>query len=272
VEQFAARASSVAHLPVRDPEGPSEVHATAVIHPTAVLGAGTQIGPHCVIEAGVRIGAGTVLYAGCFVGPGCQVGESCVLFPRVTLYEWTELGNRVRIHSGAVLGSDGFGYAPDRQGGRVVGHRKIHHLGRVQVGDDVEIGANSCVDRGTLSDTVIGANAKVDNLVHIGHNARLDEGAVICGGTCLAGNASVGKYAYVGGLTGISNNVHVGDGAIVGAVSFVSRDVAPGSTAAGNPQREVRDHLRAHALLGRLIEGRVRERPSARSEENPGLL
>jgi UDP-3-O-[3-hydroxymyristoyl] glucosamine N-acyltransferase len=260
-EKFAGALSTVAHPPGAS-RGDSRIHASAVIHASAKIAAGVQVGAHCVIEAEARIGAGSVLYPGCYVGPSCSLGEDCVLFPGVTLYEWTELGKRVRIHAGAVLGSDGFGYAPVKapgaEGGKpgVVGHQKIYHLGRVVVGDDVEIGANSCVDRSTFGETRIDRNSKLDNLVHLGHNARLEEGAIVCGGTCLAGNASVGKYAYVGGLTGVANQVHVGDGASVGALTLVTKDVPPGSTAVGNPQREYREHFKAHATLSRLVKSR----------------
>jgi UDP-3-O-[3-hydroxymyristoyl] glucosamine N-acyltransferase len=175
------------------------------------------------------------------------------------LYEATQLGNRVRIHSGSVLGSDGFGYAPKIDQGQVSGHQKIYHLGRVVLEDEVEVGANSCVDRGTFGETRIGKFSKLDNLVHIGHNAKLDEGVIVCGGTCLAGNASVGKYAYIGGLTGIGNHVHVGDRAKVGALSMVTKDVVSGSTVVGNPQRESKEHFRAHALLSRLLAERRRK-------------
>jgi UDP-3-O-[3-hydroxymyristoyl] glucosamine N-acyltransferase LpxD len=254
-ELFAKKLSTVAHAPASDQASlPSpEIHPTAVVAPSAQLGAGVKIGPYCVIEDHVKIGANSVLYAGCYVGPSCVIGESSVLFPRVILYEWTEVGSRVRIHAGSVLGSDGFGYAPQVEEGQVRGHQKIYHLGRVVLENDVEIGANSCVDRGTFGETRIGKYSKLDNLVHVGHNSRLDEGAVICGGTCLAGNASVGKYAYVGGLTGIGNHVHVGDRAQVGALTMVTKDVAPGETVVGNPQRNSKEHFRAHALLSKLL-------------------
>lgn len=258
-EKIAAKISTVSHVPERDLKSLAseiEVHASAIVHPSAILERGVQVGPYCVIEKGAKVGARSILYPGCYLGPSVVVGEDCVLFPRVSLYEWTEIGNRVRLHAGSVLGSDGFGYAPKREGRRVLGHQKIYHLGRVVVGDDVEIGANSCVDRGTFGETRIEKSAKLDNLVHIGHNAHLDEGAVICGGTCLAGRASVGRFAYIGGLTGITNDVHVGDGAQVGAVSLVTKDVPPGSTAVGNPQREYKEHFRAHAMLNRMVSKR----------------
>jgi UDP-3-O-[3-hydroxymyristoyl] glucosamine N-acyltransferase len=252
-EKFAPFLTSVAHV---QPAEITEIHPSALIDPTAELGPGIRVGANCVVEAGVRIGAGTVLYPGCYIGPKAVIGENCVLFPRVTLYELTEVGSRVRIHAGATIGADGFGYAPTLEGKSVIGHRKIYHLGRVIIGDDVEIGANSTVDRGTFGPTRIERNAKLDNLVHLGHNSRVAEGAIICGGTCLAGNASVGKFAYIGGLTGIVNHVHVGDGAKVAALTLVSKDVPPGGTAVGNPQRDQKEHFKAHAKLNRLVAGR----------------
>jgi UDP-3-O-[3-hydroxymyristoyl] glucosamine N-acyltransferase len=264
-EKFADTLSSVAHVPPPTTKDASvrkvlrqktEIHPSVIVHPSVEMGEGVQIGAHCVVEEGVRIGAGTILYPGCFVGPKCVLGEYVVLFPRVTLYEWTELGDRVRIHAGSVLGADGFGYAPIVEGQNVRGHQKIYHVGRVVVGHDAEVGANTCIDRGTFGDTVVGPYAKVDNLVQMGHNSRLDEGAIICGGVCIAGNASVGKFAYVAGVTGIANHVHVGDGAKVGACSLVSKDVAPGSAVLGNPQRDYSQHFRAHALLNKLLADR----------------
>ncbi len=258
-EKFAQHLSSVAHLPVGVPtaEGvatlPAQIHPTAVIDPSAVLGEGVQIGPHCVIEKGTHIGRRVVLYPGCFVGPHCNVGADTVLFPRVTVYEGTQIGDRVRIHAGAVIGSDGFGYAPQRVGNGKVIHQKIYHLGHVILGDDVEVGANSTIDRATFGQTRIGQGSKLDNLVHIGHNAVVGEGTIICGGSCLAGNAVLGNNVTVGGLSGIANQAHVKDGASVGALTLVTKDVEKGGTAVGNPQREYREHFKAHALLSRLL-------------------
>ncbi len=258
-EKFAQRLSTVAHVPQRSIASDSAealgtpIHPSAVVDPSVVLGEGVQIGAHCVIEKGARVGARTVIYAGCFVGPNCTLGDDSVLFPRVTLYEGCTVGSRVRLHAGVVLGSDGFGYAPRRMGGVMLEHQKIYHLGQVVIEDDVEIGANSCIDRATFGQTRVGRGAKLDNLVHVGHNATVGEGAIICGGTCLAGNAILGKFVTVGGLTGVTNHVHVKDGASVGALSLVTKDVEAGGTAVGNPQREYREHFKAHALLSRLL-------------------
>jgi UDP-3-O-[3-hydroxymyristoyl] glucosamine N-acyltransferase len=212
-----------------------------------------------VVDEGSKIGDGSVLYPGVVIGPRVTVGEDSVFFPGVVIYENCEIGNRVRIHGNSVIGADGFGYAPKKSAQGMEGHQKIYHLGRVVVGDDVEIGASSTVDRSTLGDTVIEKHAKIDNQVQIGHNAHVGEGAIICGGSALAGRARLGRYAVVGGLTGVTNAVTVGDGASVAALSLVTRDVAPGSTAVGNPQREYAEHFRAHAALNRLVSERGRE-------------
>lgn len=269
-KQFAKNLSTVSHVPQgggRDTKRvtKTEIHPTALISPLAEIGAGVRVGAYCVVDEGTRIGAGSVLYPHCSIGPGVSLGEECVLFSNVSIYEKTQIGNRVRIHAGSVIGSDGFGYAPIRSrnpAGQtiVIGHEKIYHLGHVVIGDDVEIGANSCVDRGTIGETRIEKNAKLDNLVQIAHNAKVDEGGIVCGGTCLAGGSSVGKYAYVGGLTGVANQVHIGDGAQVSALALVTKDVPPGGTAVGSPQREYREHFKAHALLSRLLEERSGKR------------
>jgi UDP-3-O-[3-hydroxymyristoyl] glucosamine N-acyltransferase len=254
-EKFAAKLSTVTHeaaevaAEAAESGGKPQIHPTAVVHPTAEVGSGVKIGAHAVVEEGSKLGSGTVIYPGCYVGPGCVLGEQCVLFPNVVLYEWTQLGNRVRIHSNSTLGSDGFGYAP-----RPGGHQKIYHLGRVVVGDDVEIGANTSIDRGTIADTRIGKMAKIDNQVQVGHNATVDDGAILCGSIAVAGNASVGKFVYVGGLTGITNHVHVGDGAKVGAMSLLTKDVAPGEIVAGSPQRTHKEHFKVHAWLSRMAQ------------------
>lgn len=253
-EKFGPSLTSNAHVPGQ--RGDGQVHPTAVLDPSAKIGSSVQISAHVVVEAGARIGDGVVLYPGVTIGRESAVGDDSVLFPRVTVYERCVIGKRARIHAGAVIGSDGFGFAPRFKDKMPVGHQKIYHLGRVVIGDDVEIGANTCIDRGTFGDTTLKNQVKLDNQVHIGHNAQLDEGAVVCGGTALAGSASLGKFAYIGGLTGITNKVHVGDGAKVGAVSLVSKDVPPGKAVVGNPAREYAEHFRAHAALNKLAGSR----------------
>jgi UDP-3-O-[3-hydroxymyristoyl] glucosamine N-acyltransferase LpxD len=264
LERIAADQSSVVHsLDSKNPHSPPSmgpiVHPSAVVSPGAKLGVDVRIGPQCTIEEGASIGDGTVLYAGCYLGVGAAVGKACVLFPRVTLYEWTVVGDRVRIHAGAVLGADGFGYAPlQNASGEPTGHKKISHLGRVVIGDDVEIGANTCIDRGTLGDTRIEHQVKIDDLVMIGHNCWIEEGAILCGKAGLAGRARVGKYAMIGGAAGLSNDVYVGDRARVGGHCLVSKDVPSGATVVGNPQREHKEHFRVQAMLNRMMATRKR--------------
>jgi len=236
-------------------EGPAEpaIHTSAVVHASAKLGQDVKVGPLCVVEAGAEIGDRTILHPGCVIGAGVRIGAESEIFPNVSIYSGSVIGTHVRIHSGTVIGSDGFGYAPIREGGVVVGHEKIHHLGGVKIGDHVEIGANSCVDRGTLGDTVIEDHVKADNLVQIAHNAIAREGSILCGCSGLAGGSVLGRFAYLGGQACVVNKAIVGDGAMVGAASLITKDVAPGESVAGSPQRPLKEHLRANAYLNRMI-------------------
>jgi UDP-3-O-[3-hydroxymyristoyl] glucosamine N-acyltransferase len=231
----------------------TQIHPTAIIHPSAQIGKSVWIGPRVVVEEGARVGQNSTIQAGCYIGKHSKMGENCTLYANVVIYENVTIGNRIRIHAGAVVGSDGFGYAPIRKDGNVVGHQKIYHLGTVVIGDDVELGANACVDRGTFGETRIDNHAKLDNMCHVGHNAHVEEGAIMCGGVFLAGNARIGKYAYIGGLTGVTNKVYIGDRAQVGAGSMMTKNVPADGTGVGNPQREYREHFRAHALLNKLV-------------------
>ena len=256
-----ARGQAWAHADPNPGAKASQIACTSIVDPGVVLGEGVQVRDHCVLEAGVKLGARSVLYPGVVLGEGVTVGEDCVLYPHVVLYPRVRLGNRVRIHAGCVLGGDGFGYAPVRflpsrgetRRARVEAHQKIFHSGAVVVGDDVEIGALTTVDRGTLDDTVIGDSVKIDNHVIVGHNVHVGEGAILCGGVGLAGSARVGALAYLGGFAGVGNRVHVGERAQVGGMTLVSKDVPPGETVLGNPQRSKREHWRVQALLNRLL-------------------
>ncbi len=236
----------------------SLVHPSALVDPSARVARSVQIGPNCVVEADAEIGERTILHSGCVVGRGVKIGSDCEIFPHVTLYPGTRVGSFCRIHSSTVIGSDGFGYAPIRadspRGPQVVGHEKIHHLGGVSIGSHVEIGANSCVDRGTLGDTVIEDHVKADNLVQIAHNAVAREGAILCGCSGLAGGSVLGRFAYLGGQACVVNKATVGDGAMVGAGSLITKDVPAGASVAGMPQRPLREHLKVNAYLNRLID------------------
>lgn len=206
------------------------VHELAAVAETATLGEGVfadahaRIGDDCVIGDRVRI------YAGAYVGPGCTVGAETVLHPNVVLREQTVVGARCILHAGAVLGSDGFGFAPI--GGRWM---KIPQVGTVHVGDDVEIGSNTAIDRATFGATRIGNGTKIDNLVQIGHNVRIGEHCVIAGKTGIAGSALIGNHVRIGAGAGINGHIEIGDGATVGANAGVAKSVAPGATVSGFP-------------------------------------
>jgi UDP-3-O-[3-hydroxymyristoyl] glucosamine N-acyltransferase len=230
------------------------IHPTAVVHPSAKVAATASVGPHCVIERDAEIGEHTRIMAGAFIGVGSRVGSDSLLFPKVTIYHGCRIGDRVRLHSGVVVGSDGFGYAADKSSGRITHHEKIHHLGGVVIGNDVEIGASTAVDRGTIGDTIIENLVKIDNLVQVGHNSTIREGAILCGMSGTAGGSIVGRFAYLGGRAIVINKAEVGDGAMLAADCVVTKDVAPGEQVAGSPHRPVREHLKIQARLSRMIE------------------
>lgn len=223
------------------------IHATAVIGRGARLAADVAIGPYVVIGDGARIGAGTSLDAHVTVGEGVTIGGHCHVFADVTLYPGTVLHDRVRLHSGVRLGSDGFGYV--FRGGI---HDKIPHVGRCIVESDVEIGANSTVDRGSIDDTVIGAGTKIDNLVHVAHNVRIGRLCLIMAQVGIAGSAHIEDGCILAGQAGIAGHHTIGSGARVGGQAGVFGDVPPGETWSGYPARPHREALRAQAAMFRL--------------------
>lgn len=205
------------------------------IHPTAVIGRNAQIGEN------VRIGA----Y--CVIGDHCVVGADTWLYPQVTLYSKVALGERCIVHSGARIGSDGFGYV--FVDGRA---QKIPQVGGVVMGDDVEVGANTCIDRGSVGPTEIGDGVKIDNLVHIGHNVRIGDYTVIVAQVGVSGSTTVGKGVTLAGQAGLNGHINIGDGAVIGAQSGVFGDVPAGATYSGYPARPHREALRAQAALFKL--------------------
>jgi UDP-3-O-[3-hydroxymyristoyl] glucosamine N-acyltransferase len=252
-EKFAHQQSSVAHVPSVGVGKSATIDSSAHVHATAVIGKDVIIGPNCVVQENAVIGERSVLYSGCFVGPKAKLGQDCVLFPNVVVYEWSELGNRVRIHANSVIGADGFGYAPRTENGKIIEQVKIYHLGRVVIGDDVEIGAITSIDRGTLNDTRVASGVKIDNNVQVGHNVTIGEGSILCAGVGLAGSARIGKYVYLAGHAGVSNGIVIGDGAKIGPGCLVPTDIAPGKEMLGFPPREAKDYFRAHVLVSRLL-------------------
>jgi UDP-3-O-[3-hydroxymyristoyl] glucosamine N-acyltransferase len=227
-------------------------HWTAVIDETATLGTGVRIEEWVIVKAGVAIGDDTRIGAACFLGQGVKVGRDCVLYPNVTVYPGTSIGDRVMVHSGAVLGSDGFGYVRDPKTGR---YEKFPQVGRLQIEDDVEIGANSTLDRGALDVTHIGRGTKIDNLVHVGHNVQIGENVVIAAQTGLSGSAVVEDNVIMGGQVGIADHVRIEAGAILGAQSGIpSKKVIRGKGIVfwGTPARPIKEYLQGLALLTRL--------------------
>ncbi|MEK6677522.1 MAG: UDP-3-O-(3-hydroxymyristoyl)glucosamine N-acyltransferase [Planctomycetota bacterium] len=224
-----------------------QVDATAVVHPSAKLGADVSIGPHAVIEADAEIGARTVLHGGVYVGHGTRIGEDCVLWPNVVVRNGCVLGHRVILHPCSVIGADGFGYYFE-----IGRHNKIPHAGGVVLGDDVEIGACSCIDRSKFGNTVVGNGVKIDNLVQIAHNVRIGEHTVIAGQTGIAGSTRIGAYCVFGGRAGSVDNTEIGDRTVVAACSVVSGLVEGGRTVSGYPAQDHRKELKSTAALRRL--------------------
>lgn len=227
-----ARVAAARVLPLFFPpeEYPAGVHPSAVIAPTARVDATAHIGPACVIGEGVTIGARTALLGGNHIGRDCQLGDDVRLFPHVVLYERTQVGHRVAIHGGTVIGSDGYGYVFDQ--GR---HRKVLQVGNVTIGDDVEIGANCAIDRAALGSTVIGSGTKIDNLVHIAHNVVFGEHCLIMGQCGFAGSTQFGNYCVIASQSGVSGHLKIGHQVTVGGKSGVIRDQADGQTVLGYP-------------------------------------
>lgn len=232
------------------PEPVAGIHETAVVSPQAQLGEGVSIGPLAVVGA-ATVGNGTRISSQCTVGDGVQIGRGCVLHAGVRVLDGCVLGDRVIIHAGSVIGADGFGYEAT-----ATGLVKIPQVGNVVIEDDVEIGALTAVDRGTLprSSTVIGRGAKLDNLVQIGHNVRIGQHAIVCGQTGVGGSSLIGNGAVLAGKVGVSDHRTVGDGAIIGGMSAIYRDVQPGAQVLGVPARPRMEQHRVQAALTSLPE------------------
>jgi len=223
------------------------VHPTAIVDPDAALAPGVGLGPHVVVGRGARVGARTRVGAGTVIGEDAAVGADAYLYPGVHVGRRCVLGDRVVVHAGAVIGSDGFGYA--QVGGT---YRKVPQLGIVLVGDDVEIGANTCIDRGTFGATSIGRGTKIDNLVQVAHNVAIGEHSALAAQCGLAGSARLGKGVRVGGQAGIAGHFRVADGAQVAGQAGVTGPVGAGETVSGYPARPHREALRTLAHLQQL--------------------
>ena len=225
---FAA-AAELFYAPVPAPV--PGVHPTAVVAEDAVLGEGVTVGPHTVIEAGVEIGANSVISAQCYIGVRTRIGCNAFFYPQVSVREDVSIGDRVIIHNGTVVGSDGFGYSVDADGVRT----KIPQIGTVVIEDDVELGANVCVDRARFGQTKIGKGTKIDNLVQIAHNVVIGENSVMCGQAGTSGSTTIGSRVILAGQAGLAGHLKVNDGAIVGAQAGVMNDIAAGDFVLGSP-------------------------------------
>lgn len=235
------------------PEATPGIHPSAVLAAGAIVDASAEIGAFVSVGEGARIGARTRIAQGCSIGAGVTIGDDCTFHPRVTVYERVRIGARSVLHSGAVIGADGFGF--EMVGGAF---RKVPQVGTVEIGDDVEIGANTCIDRATLGATVIGDGSKLDNMVHIAHNCRIGRHVVIAAQTGFAGGVSVGDYAIVGGQVGVGDKARIESRAIVGSGAGIltSKIVRAGEPVWGTPARPLRQYLAQLATLSRLAKRR----------------
>jgi UDP-3-O-[3-hydroxymyristoyl] glucosamine N-acyltransferase len=227
------------------------IHPSAVVAPDAVIGEGVAIQPHAVIAAGARIGARCVIGANSYIGEATTIGDDTRIYPLVTIRERSVIGARVILHSGVVIGGDGFGYDFDPKTGR---HVKIVHTGFVQIDDDVEIGANSTIDRGRFGRTHIGEGVKIDNLVMIAHNVSVGAHSIIVSQSGISGSTSLGRYVTLAGQVGLAGHLTVGDRVTITAQSGINKDVPAGAVLAGRHAAPIRENLRIEALTRRLPE------------------
>ena len=236
-------------LPLLHPPGPADwvVHATAAVHPSARLLGRAAIDAHAVVGAGAEVGSDVRIGAGCVVGEGARIGEGSLLHPQVTLYPGTVLGARVIVHAGARIGADGFGYVSTNGA-----HAKVPQVGGCTIEDDVEIGANCTIDRGSIGHTRVGEGSKLDNLVHIGHNVDVGRRVLIVAQVGVSGSTRIGDGAVIGGQAGLVGHLRIGEGARIGAQAGVISDVEAGAAVSGYPARDHRSYLKAMARLMQL--------------------
>jgi len=232
--------------------GRSGISPDAYIEDGAMVSPEATIFPRAFISRGAQIGRGTVVYPGVFIGRGVSIGEDSMLYANVTIYHACIIGNRVILHSGVVVGADGFGFASSG-----AGNNKIPQVGFVQIDDDVEVGANTTIDRATLGKTWIQRNVKIDNLVQIAHNVVIGENSIIVAQVGISGSTKLGKSVMVGGQAGMVGHIHIGDKAMIAAGSGVHRDVKPGEIVGGNPQMPYKEWLQVEACRSKLPEMRA---------------
>jgi UDP-3-O-[3-hydroxymyristoyl] glucosamine N-acyltransferase len=242
-----ARAVELLHRPPKRKPG---IHPTAVIDPSAKIGNGAEIGAHVVIESGVEIGENCTLLPGVVIYRGVKIGKNFFAHAHVSIREDSEIGDNVLLHNGVVIGSDGFGFAKDDQDDWY----KIPQVGKVVIEDNVEIQANCCIDRGSLGETRIERNSKLDNLTHVAHNCAIGENSMLCAQVGLAGTTEVGKNVILAGQVGVAGHCKIGDGVIVTAQSGTHGDIPPGAMVSGSPAFDHRQWRRSVAVFAKLPE------------------
>ena len=221
----------------------------ASISPKATIGEDVYIGAFAVIGDGAVIGNGSQIYPHVVIGDGVTIGANCVLYANVTIYQGCKLGNNVTIHAGAVIGADGFGFAPNAEG-----YDKIPQIGIVVIEDDVEIGANTCVDRSTMGQTIIHKGVKLDNLIQVAHNCEIGENTVMSAQAGMAGSTKIGKWCMVAGQAGFAGHIHIGDQTLVGAQAGLMKDTKPGDKVMGSPAINHLTYMKSRALDPKLPE------------------
>ena len=225
-----------------------EIHKTAVVSETAKIGANVAIGALSVVEDGAEIGEGTIIYPQVYVGRDVKIGKNCIIYPKVTIREECVLKDYVILQPGAVIGSDGFGYVFINK------HEKIPQIGKVILQDDVEIGANTTIDRAKMNETVIGANTKIDNLVQIGHNVKIGMSSILVSQVGVAGSAEIGNGVIIAGQAGVSGHLKVGDRAVIGPQAGIISGLEAGSKVMGSPAMSYADFMRLQVILKKLPE------------------
>jgi len=228
--------------------GFKSIHPTSVIHPTAKIGQNVEIGPHAVIDQDVVIGQGTFVGAGTYIGPKSTVGENCYFYPRVTIRENSSIGNRVHIQPGAVIGSCGFGYITDKNGH----HNKLNQVGNVIIEDDVEIGANTTIDRARFKSTKISRGTKIDNLVQVGHGVVIGQDNIIVSQTGIAGSTETGRHVIFGGKVAVNGHIKICDNVMISALSGISKSIQKSGKYGGIPAVELDEYNRNAVYLRRI--------------------
>lgn len=241
---FAKVIASFAPIDVSHPKG---IHPTAILGKKVSLGKNVSVGPYAVIEDGVSLGDNSIIYAGCFIGHDTKIGKDALIYANVSIREFIVIGERVIIHSGTVVGSDGFGFVT------VKGvHHKIPQIGTVEIGDDVEIGANVTIDRARFDKTVIGKGTKIDNLVQIAHNVVIGENSIVVSQAGISGSTEIGNNVTIAGQAGLVGHITIGDGAILAAQAGITKSVPANTMVSGYPAREHSKAIKVNACVQNL--------------------